>query len=405
MAVELLGGHGDDLWPPPGRVFAVGTSHTFEHLADAVNGAFARWDRSHLSMFTLADGRVVTDEETGVELTASAFGPVVTSLDMTTTKISQLLHPGAEFKFTFDFGDDWTHRCVIADEKIDPLEVLGIRPNVPLSYWGWGDIPDQYARRWESDDGESPAPSRPSRPHPMRHHSWPSQEQAAEVDLPELLQAIAAQDADRFLAAVAGHDVDDALQQVGAGISMALEQKREKSEPVALSIINRLMMRAGEGDQVLADDLLALLRGESALGRVVPIDLGMLSVMLEGDPSFSAGTYVDLRTGDVYSDNDTGRAMVGEDAIDVEDDPDRWLWRDGIDSHAGWRDMEAFAERERDATLRDRLMRAIEGKGAFRRFRDLVHDEALADQWRIFSEDREIGRARQMLADVGIRVG
>ncbi|WP_368680658.1 hypothetical protein R1X32_10840 (plasmid) [Rhodococcus opacus] len=31
------------------------------HLANAVNDAFARWDRAHLSMFTLAGGRVVTD--------------------------------------------------------------------------------------------------------------------------------------------------------------------------------------------------------------------------------------------------------------------------------------------------------------------------------------------------------
>ncbi len=28
----------------------------------------------------------------------------------------------------------------------------------PTPFWGWGDIPDQYGRRWASDDGESRPP-------------------------------------------------------------------------------------------------------------------------------------------------------------------------------------------------------------------------------------------------------
>jgi hypothetical protein len=35
---------------------------------------------------------------------------------------------------------------VVGEVKVDPLEVLGIRPDVPLPYWGWGSIPDQYGR-------------------------------------------------------------------------------------------------------------------------------------------------------------------------------------------------------------------------------------------------------------------
>ena len=27
----------------------------------------------------------------------------------------------------------------------------------------WGDLPDQYGRRWDNDDGESPEPKRPTR--------------------------------------------------------------------------------------------------------------------------------------------------------------------------------------------------------------------------------------------------
>ena len=44
---------------------------------------------------------------------------------------------------------------------MDPLEALGIVPDEPLPYFGWGDIPDQYRRRWDDDDGESELPEDP----------------------------------------------------------------------------------------------------------------------------------------------------------------------------------------------------------------------------------------------------
>ena len=44
---------------------------------------------------------------------------------------------------------------------IAPLDALGIIPALPLSHWGWGNIPDQYGRRWAGDDGESPPPANP----------------------------------------------------------------------------------------------------------------------------------------------------------------------------------------------------------------------------------------------------
>ncbi|MGV9743391.1 hypothetical protein ACWDTG_00515 [Rhodococcus zopfii] len=55
--------------------------------------------------------------------------------------------------------------------------------------------------------------------------------------------------------------------------------------------------------------------------------------------------------------------------------------------------------------MRERLQRAIEGKGAFHRFRDPVHRERLAEPWYAFCADRRLGRAREFLADNGIRVG
>jgi hypothetical protein len=175
---------------------------------------------------------------------------------------------------------------------------------------------------------------------------------------------------------------------------------------VALSVINRLTWRAGVGDRVLAEDLMARLRGEPLKGRVVPVDLEMLGTVMEGDLSMSSGGYLDLRTGEVYDESITDPMMVGaETAIEVDKEPDRWLRFDRTGSREGWRDMAAFAERQRDVALRERLGRAIEGKGAFGRFRDLVHEENLAEQWYIYSTDRRMGRARELLADEGVRAG
>ncbi len=406
VKVELLGGGGQELWPWPGRVFAVGPSHTFMDLADAVNSTFARWDPSHVSLFTLADGSIVTDEETGSEMAGSIGGPVVTPLDIESAKVSRVLEPGAEFQYTFDLGDDWTHRCLIDQEKIDPVEILGRRPAVPVPYWGWGSMPDQYGRRWADDDGESPVPRRPQQPHPMLLHTWPDQEQVPPLDLSGVRSAIARADANRFLAALRGRQVDDALQQVAEGFPMALERRRSEAEPVVRSVVNRLSWRGAVGDDVLAEDLSARLRGEPLRGRVVPVDLEMLGTEREGDSDRSTGGYIDLHTGEVYGEHDTDPMMVGEEsAIDVEEEPDRWLWFDRTGSHDGWQDMAGFAERQRDVSLRERLERAIEGKGAFRRFRDLVHQEYLADQWYLYSTDRQLGRARQFLDGEGIRVG
>jgi len=94
VTVELLGGRGQDLWPWPGRVFAIGPSHTFQDLSETVNTAFARWDQSHVSMFTFADGRIVTDDLMAEQLTYSPFGVISEALDIETTKVAKIVSAG-----------------------------------------------------------------------------------------------------------------------------------------------------------------------------------------------------------------------------------------------------------------------------------------------------------------------
>lgn len=406
VTVELLGGRGEELWPYPGRVFAVGPRHAFRELAEAINDAFARWDRAHLSVFTLADGRVITDADAGTEIPSSTAGPAVEALDIETTEVGWTLDLGEEFQFTFDLGDEWIHRCEVAISKIDPEEHLGMVPTGPLPYWGWGSIPDQYGRNWSGDDGESRAPLRPNHPHPMLLHTWPNQEQVPELDMVAVYDGLREDGIDGFLAAVTDRDVDDTLQLLGSELPPLLLRARDRVAPLALSIAERLRIRGWEGDDVLSEDLLAHLRRQPLEGRVVPVDLDMFSSDLEGDPNMSRGGFLDLETGFSYGGNYLDD--MGDDdeyGIDVDADPDRYLQFDCLGSRAGWQDMAIFTERQRDPQLRERLERAIEGRGAFRRFRDVVYNDAVGEQWNVFSRERQTGRARAYLAAEGIRVG
>jgi hypothetical protein len=153
IEVELVEGHGRRYWPRPGRLLAAARSHTFADLSDAIDTAFARWDRAHLHEFHLADGTRLT--------TPYGFDDdIEEALDDRRTRLSRLA-PGERFLYVFDLGDDWAHLCTVGPARIDPLDVLGIVPEHPLPFFGWGAIPDQYGRRWGNDDGETPMPVDP----------------------------------------------------------------------------------------------------------------------------------------------------------------------------------------------------------------------------------------------------
>jgi Plasmid pRiA4b ORF-3-like protein len=118
IRVDLIEGHGEQYWPRPGRIFAAARSHTFKQLADAIDDAFARWDRSHLQEFTLAGGRRLCDPDPDWEIEGEV------TQDYRRVKLSRL-HPGEQFAYVFDPGDDWAHLCTVGARRIDPAEVLG----------------------------------------------------------------------------------------------------------------------------------------------------------------------------------------------------------------------------------------------------------------------------------------
>jgi hypothetical protein len=114
-----------------------------------------------------------------------------------------------------------------------------------------------------------------------------------------------------------------------------------------------------------------------------------------------------LKSGEVWQSPAIEYAIeMGEEDEESREDPERWLWVECAGSRPGYRDMADFIATLDDASRADRLSIAIEGKGAFRRFKGVLSrwPEEMA-RWLAFSEERQRGRAREWLAEAGYRVG
>lgn len=199
---------------------------------------------------------------------------------------------------------------------------------------------------------------------------------------------------------------DNGLQAFGDWVLAALEQHADGAAEVAQRMIAALRERDWAGDDVLADQLDAL-QGTGALPdlRPLPVDLDELAGILEGDPMYGGGR-VDLETGEVWPASAVDYAReIGQEDEDESDGPDKWLWVHCGGSRDGYRDMELFIETVRDPGRADRLEIAISGRGAFRRFKDvLARWPGELDRWYAFSAERQRGRARAWLTNAGYYV-
>jgi hypothetical protein len=402
IRVDLIGGRGQLLDPRPGRAFAVPSSCSFDEFGRAIDLAFARWDLSHLRQFTLEDGTLVVDGEMADELRASAFGggaiPRAILLD---AQVGRHLKVGSRFRYVFDLGDDWTHSCTV-DGQVDPLEVLGAIPAEPMAYWGWGTIPDQYGRRWDADDGESdpPAPSLGG----DEQLGWSEPVSAPLIDLREFRRALSSGKATEVIETVSGVEIQTALQQVGAGLlrmyRAAKPAEQASLSPVMISVLQRLQLRDWEGDDILAAEMLAELRQQEPSGRPVVVDLDEMSTTMADQGDYPGG-YLNTQTGEVVPAVLTDELAVGEESVvDVEDDD--WV-HVGEEGRESWQDMSDFAAAAADPRTRGLLKDAVNGKGAFSRFRRAVGQADLDAEWHCFADDRRWGRARQQLADLDLR--
>ncbi|MBT2674238.1 hypothetical protein J7E95_26190 [Streptomyces sp. ISL-14] len=210
--------------------------------------------------------------------------------------------------------------------------------------------------------------------------------------------AFHARDGAALLAALRRGPVHEVLQLAGDGVAMAAAQGLPGAAEMAASFLGALHERGFRGDEDLADRLRTA-TGDMAIPLLRPlaVDLEMLAMLLEGDPAESGGL-LDLCTGDCRP-TVTGGPDAGAEAEEA-DDPERWLHVPALGSRAGYRDMELFIEGLADAVLADRLRIAISGRGAFRRFKDvLAQDERAWRRYHRLSDERQRGRARAWLAE------
>jgi len=82
---------------------------------------------------------------------------------------------------------------------------------------------------------------------------------------------------------------------------------------------------------------------------------------------------------------------------------ERYLGVPPVDSRQAYRDMEAFIATVPNATLRERLRRAIQGRGAFRQFKNVLNERPQEEQrWFAFRDGRTQQRMLEWLEAEGI---
>jgi Uncharacterised protein family (UPF0158) len=128
------------------------------------------------------------------------------------------------------------------------------------------------------------------------------------------------------------------------------------------------------------------------------LDLEEIADALADQTDYEHRWLINPQTGEiVFWTADTG--IDGQTPVDLDDldlvciDPlPSWIW---------YQDMADFAEAITDERAGRRLARAIQGKGAFRRFKDELHEEhpGLLPAWYAFHDARARRRAVQWLAE------
>lgn len=128
------------------------------------------------------------------------------------------------------------------------------------------------------------------------------------------------------------------------------------------------------------------------------IDLGLIADALADQSTYDNRSGVDPSSGKVvFWTRDLG--IDGRTPVDREDLD--MVWIDPLPSYVWHQDMSEFAALLSDQEARRRLDRAIDGRGAFRRFRTELQEEYpdLLPIWYAFRDARAHRRAVEWLAD------
>ena len=137
--------------------------------------------------------------------------------------------------------------------------------------------------------------------------------------------------------------------------------------------------------------------------RKVRVDLQELRFAME-DATYEHQYFLDTQTGEVilvsgiFDDEEAQRQLAEIDAAE----PGRYVQVPRADSREGYDDMQDFIHTVSDEHLQELLNVAIQGRGAFRRFKDvLARRPGEQQQWFEFQAARLDARAREWLAEEG----
>lgn len=137
--------------------------------------------------------------------------------------------------------------------------------------------------------------------------------------------------------------------------------------------------------------------------KALNIDLDELCEAME-DSSYEHEYYLDLETGEILfiseymDDKETGKLKD-----QIEEGFDRYERIPRTESHEGYEDMEDFIATVKDEHLAELLEVAINGRGAFRRFKDvLLRYPEKRERWFQFKDERMQERALEWLDDIGV---
>lgn len=128
------------------------------------------------------------------------------------------------------------------------------------------------------------------------------------------------------------------------------------------------------------------------------LDVEEIATALADQTDYEHRWLIDPRTGEIaFWTSDTG--IDGENPVEV-DELDLVVI-EPISSYVWYQAMVEFAEGIRDRAAGDSLSRSLQGKGAFRRFKNELYQghPELISAWQVLRDVRALARAVQWLAD------
>jgi len=120
--------------------------------------------------------------------------------------------------------------------------------------------------------------------------------------------------------------------------------------------------------------------------------------------SYEAEYYLDLKTGEIlFVSEDMDDEETGKLKNQIEEELDRYEPIPKADPYDGYRDMQAFIATVEDEHLTELFEVAINVKGAFRRFKDvLLNYPKEKERWFEFKDDRMEERALEWLESINV---